>query len=228
PKSHEVKDFLARNRIPYRWQDIEQDENAKALVDGALADSGYQGSGRRKLPVVFFPDGSVLIAPDYKSLAEKVGLRTQAEQPFYDLIIVGAGPAGLAAAVYGASEGLHNLLIDKEATGGQAGTSSRIENYLGFPKGLSGVELAQRATAQAIRLGAEILTAQEVVQVRSQNQYHYTTLRDGTEIGCRSLVIATGVSIKRLPAGGIDQQHDCPRAPEHLAITGFEFGQGFA
>ena len=205
PKSHEVKDFLARNRIPYRWQDIEQDEQAKVLVDGVLTDSGYGGRGRRKLPVVFFPDGSVLIAPDYKSLAEKVGLRTQAEQPFYDLIIVGAGPAGLAAAVYGASEGLHTLLVDKEATGGQAGTSSRIENYLGFPKGLSGVELAQRATAQAVRLGAEILTAQEVVQVRSQNQYHYATLRDRTEIGCRSLVIATGVSIKRLPADGIER-----------------------
>jgi thioredoxin reductase (NADPH) len=136
-------------------------------------------------------------------LAEKVGLRTQAEQPFYDFIIIGGGPAGLGAAVYGASEGLKTLMIEKEATGGQAGTSSRIENYLGFPKGLSGADLARRATTQAIRLGAEILTAQEVVSVRVEDPYRYVTLGDGTEIGCKSILIATGVSVRELDAPGV-------------------------
>jgi thioredoxin reductase (NADPH) len=205
PKSHDVKDFLARNRIPYQWLDIELDSQARALVDATLESDFANISEKRKLPVVFFPDGTVLIEPDFRTLAEKAGLRTQATQPFYDLIIVGAGPAGLGAAVYGASEGLHTLMIDKEATGGQAGTSSRIENYLGFPKGLSGVELAQRATTQAIRLGAEILTAQEVVRVRLEDPYRYVILKDHTELGCRALIIATGVSLRRLDAPGIER-----------------------
>ncbi|MGH7452687.1 MAG: response regulator, partial [bacterium] len=144
--SHLVKDFLTRNQIPYQWLDIEKDSQAKALVEAVNKDEHH-------LPVVFFPDGSVLIAPDIRALAEKAGLQTRATQPFYDLIIVGAGPAGLAAAVYGASEGLRTVMIEKQATGGQAGTSSRIENYLGFPNGLSGAELARRAKAQARRLG---------------------------------------------------------------------------
>jgi thioredoxin reductase (NADPH) len=130
-------------------------------------------------------------------------LQTQATQPFYDVIIIGAGPAGLGAAVYGASEGLRTLMIDKEATGGQAGTSSRIENYLGFPKGLSGSDLAQRATAQAKRLGAEILTAQEVVKVKVEDPYRYVILSDGTELGCKALVIATGVTVRELEVPGI-------------------------
>lgn len=206
PRSHDVKDFLARNRIPYLWIDIEKDAQVRDLVEATLASqSGDAAQPAHRLPVIFFPDGGVLVEPDLKSLAEKVGLRTTATQPFYDLIIIGAGPAGLGAAVYGASEGLKTLMIDKEATGGQAGTSSRIENYLGFPKGLSGAELAQRATTQAERLGAEILTAQEVVQVRVDNQYRYVLLKDGSELGCLSLIIACGVTVRRLPAPGIER-----------------------
>lgn len=204
PRSHDIKDFLARNRIPYLWQDIEVDSQARALVDATLEKEGTAGGGLRKLPVVFFPDGTYLIEPDNIALANKVGLSTQATQPFYDLIVVGAGPAGLGAAVYGASEGLHTLMIDKEATGGQAGTSSRIENYLGFPKGLSGVELAQRATTQALRLGAELLNAQEVVRVRVETPNRYVTLSDGSELGCRALIIATGVSVRRLNAPRVE------------------------
>ena len=136
-KSHNVKDFLARNRIPYQWLDIDSDNEARELVEMATED-------QYRLPVVFFPDGNVLIEPDDRKLAEETGLQTQATQPFYDLIIVGGGPAGLGAAVYGGSEGLRTLMIERKATGGQAGTSSRIENYLGFPKGLSGAELAYR------------------------------------------------------------------------------------
>ena len=198
PSSHDVKDFLARNRIPYLWQDIDQDAQARVLVEAVT-------QGDHRLPVVFLPDGSALVAPDHRLLAEKVGLRTQATQPFYDLIIVGAGPAGLGAAVYGASEGLRTLMIDRQATGGQAGTSSRIENYLGFPKGLSGADLAQRATAQALRLGAEILTAQNVEKVRVDESYRYVTLSDGTELGCKAMVIATGVTVKRLDAPGVER-----------------------
>ncbi len=205
PKSHDVKDFLARNRISYLWLDIEQDSTARQLVDATLASASDEHTASHRLPVVFFPDGTLLIEPDLRTLADKVGLRTQATQPFYDLIVVGAGPAGLGAAVYGASEGLRTLMIDQHATGGQAGTSSRIENYLGFPKGLSGAELAQRATAQAIRLGAEILTAQEVVKVRVEEPNRYALLSDGTEIGCRALIIASGVTLQRLNAPGVER-----------------------
>ncbi len=194
--SHTVKDFLARSQIPYRWLDIEQDAEARALVDAINQE-------QHRLPVVFFPDGSTLIDPDITTLAQKAGLQTQATQPFYDLIIVGAGPAGLAGAVYGASEGLRTLLIDKETTGGQAGTSSLIENYLGFPNGLSGTDLARRATAQATRLGAEILTAQEVTQIRVNDPYRIVTLADGTELSCKALMIATGASLRPFDVPGI-------------------------
>jgi thioredoxin reductase (NADPH) len=176
--------------------DIEEDSETRALVESINQE-------QRGLPVVFFPDGEVLVEPDNLTLAKKIGLQTQANQPFYDVIIVGAGPAGLGAAVYGASEGLRTLMIDKEATGGQAGTSSRIENYLGFPKGLSGTDLAQRATAQAKRLGAEILTAQEVVKVKVEDPYRYVILSDGTELGCKALVIATGVTVRELNVPGV-------------------------
>jgi thioredoxin reductase (NADPH) len=194
---HNTKDFLARNQIPYQWLDIEKDAQARELVEGLENE-------QHRLPVVFFPDGSVLVDPDNRALAEKVGLQTRPKRPFYDLIIVGAGPAGLGAAVYGASEGFRTVLIEKEATGGQAGTSSRIENYLGFPKGLSGADLARRATAQAQRLGAEILTAQEVTGVRVEDPYRFVTLSDGTELSCHALVIATGVSIRQLNVPGIE------------------------
>jgi thioredoxin reductase (NADPH) len=195
--SHSVKDFLARSQIPYQFLDIERDADARSLVEQA-------NGGTHQLPVVFFPDGTILIEPSLTHMAEKAGLRTHAENPFYDLIIVGAGPAGLAAAVYGASEGVQTLLVDKETPGGQAGTSSRIENYLGFPKGLSGADLARRATAQAMRLGAEILSAQEVVSVGRRDPYRAVTLADGTELACRAVVIATGVSIRELEVPGIE------------------------
>lgn len=196
--SHATKDFLARNRIPYQWLDIDKDEHARDLIDLLPHDD-------HRLPVVFFPDGATLVAPDLTALAQKIGMRTQASQPFYDLIIVGAGPAGLGAAVYGASEGLRTAMIEREATGGQAGTSSRIENYLGFPKGLSGAELAQRATTQAIRLGAEILTPVNAVNVRVEDPYHIVMLGDGSELSCRALIIATGVSIRKLNAPGVEK-----------------------
>jgi thioredoxin reductase (NADPH) len=198
PQSHNIKDFLARNRIPYQWLDLEEDPQTQALVDSVI-------EGDTRLPVVFFPDGSTLIQPDFRALAEKVGLQTEANHPYYDLIIIGAGPAGLGAAVYGASEGLSTALIEREATGGQAGTSSLIENYLGFPKGISGSDLARRATDQAKRLGAEILTAVEVVDVRVEDNYRIITLNDGTELSCKVLIIASGVTVRKLDQPGVER-----------------------
>lgn len=196
-RSHDTKDFLARNRIPYQWLDIERDEETRALVESVDNPKG-------QLPVIFFPEGEVLVAPDHRTLAQQCGLRTEASASYYDMIVVGAGPAGLGAAVYGASEGLKTLLIDKEATGGQAGTSSKIENYLGFPRGISGSDLARRATAQATRLGAEILTVQEAVGVRVEDPYRIVELADGTELSCRALVIASGVTVRRLTVPGVE------------------------
>ena len=198
PESHKVKDFLARNRLPYQWLDIEEDPEARILVESTMKDD-------HRLPVIFFPDGTTLVQPDFQTLAEKVGLQTEAKQKFYDLIIIGAGPAGLGAAVYGASEGLSTALIEKEATGGQAGTSSRIENYLGFPKGISGADLARRATDQALRLGAEILTGVEAKEVRIDGSYRIIKLNNGVELSCRALIIASGVTIKTLDVPGINQ-----------------------
>ncbi|MBC8191330.1 MAG: FAD-dependent oxidoreductase [Candidatus Marinimicrobia bacterium] len=195
---HDVKDFLARNRIPYQWLDIEKDEKAKKLVEDVVI-------GEKVLPIVFFPDGEVISNPEPRLLAEKVGLQTEASAPHYDVIIIGGGPAGLAAGVYGASEGLKTLLIEKEATGGQAGTSSLIENYLGFPKGVSGSELAKRATDQAIRLGCEILTTAEAVSITVQDAYKVIALRDGSEISCKALVIATGVAFNKLNLPGVSK-----------------------
>ena len=192
--SHRVKDFLARNQIPYEWQDIEADQEACSL---------YEGADAPRLPMVVFADGKKLSNPDNAALAAKVGLKTQAEKPFYDLIIVGGGPAGLAAAVYGASEGLRTLMIEREAPGGQAGTSSRIENYLGFPAGLSGADLARRAVTQAQRFGVEILS-QEVTGLRLQDQYRILTLADGAEVSCHALLIATGVSYRKMDVPGLD------------------------
>jgi thioredoxin reductase (NADPH) len=197
PSSHNVKDFLARSQIPYQWLDIERDSEARELVESI-------SEGHPRLPALFFPDGSTLVDPDLRALADKVGLTTECEDPFYDLIIVGAGPAGLAAAVYGASEGLRTIVIEKEAAGGQAGTSARIENYLGFPKGISGADLTRRATTQAKRLGAEILTAREVTGLRVEDPYRIVTLADGTELNSHALLIATGVSWRELDVPGIE------------------------
>jgi thioredoxin reductase (NADPH) len=191
--SHAVKDFLSRNQVPYRWLDAERDGEAKRVL-AAL-------NGERRMPVVLFPDGSALMDPGVKELAEKVGLQTKPTSPFYDLVIVGGGPAGLAAAVYGGSEGLRTVLVEKEATGGQAGTSSLIENYLGFPRGLSGSELAKRATAQAKRFGVEILM-EEAVKFRAEDPYRYVRLADGGELSCYSLLITTGVSVRLLEVPG--------------------------
>ena len=195
--SHNVKEFLARSQIPYQWLDVERDSEARELVESS-------SEGRPQLPTVFLPDGTTLVDPDLRTLAEKVGLRSRAQQPFYDLIIIGAGPAGLGGAVYGASEGLRTVVIEKEAAGGQAGTSARIENYLGFPKGISGADLARRATTQAKRLGAEILTAQEVTGLRVEGPYRFVTLDDGSELSCHALLIATGVKVRELDVPGIE------------------------
>lgn len=166
PETHDVKDFLARNQVPYRWLDLEANPDAAELLEKLDT-----GNGQAPLPVVLFSDGSYLAQPSPAALAERIGLQTQAEKPFYDLVIVGAGPVGLAAAVYGASEGLRTLTVEREAPGGQAGTSSRIENYLGFPSGLSGSDLARRAVTQARRFGAELLTPQEASSLRVEGPY---------------------------------------------------------
>ena len=198
PDSHQVKDFLARNQVPYEWLDIESSEEAQKLVE-------YADCDRLNLPLVLFSDGASVLQPSNVQLAEKIGLQTQAEKPFYDLIIVGGGPAGLAAAVYGASEGLRTLMIEKEAPGGQAGTSSRIENYLGFPVGLSGGDLARRAVTQARRFGVEILTPQEVQGIRVQDQYRIIKLKDGGEISSHALILALGVAWRRMNVPGIER-----------------------
>lgn len=195
--SHAAKDFLARNRVPYQWLDIESsDEACQRMVQAGL--------DLRELPVVFFEDGSYLVRPDNAALAEKAGFRIKAEAQYYDLVIVGGGPAGLAAGVYGASEGLKTLLVEREATGGQAGMSSRIENYLGFPNGLSGAELAQRALMQAERFQVEVLTPATVTGLRVENPYRILTLEDGSEISAYAVLIATGVSWRKLDVPGIE------------------------
>lgn len=198
PDSHNVKDFLARNHVPYQWFDIERDQEAENLLN-------YSGENKQSLPLVILPDGERLIKPNNIEVAEKIGLQTQAKQPFYDLAIVGGGPAGLAAAVYGASEGLRTVMIEREAPGGQAGTSSRIENYLGFPVGLSGADLARRGVTQAKRFGVEIITPQEVTGIRMDDSYRYAILKDGTEIACHALMLAMGVSWRRLKVPGIEK-----------------------
>jgi thioredoxin reductase (NADPH) len=200
PRSYELRDFLARNHVPYQWIDVElsaNDPETKRLLEAL-------GSEASSLPVVLFPDGTKLLESVPADVVQKVGLRTRAQTDFYDLAIVGAGPAGLAAAVYGASEGLHTVMIEREAPGGQAGMSSRIENYLGFPAGLSGGDLARRAMVQAQRFGVEILS-QEAVCVRTEGPYRMIKFADNNEISCHTLMIATGVQWRRLEAPGVDR-----------------------
>jgi thioredoxin reductase (NADPH) len=198
PQSSEIRDFLGRNFVPHRWLNVETDEDGKQL----LQTTGVECSS---LPIVVFPDGSFLSKPPAAEVAQKLGLKTKAEFPFYDLVVVGAGPSGLAAAVYGAADGLHTLLIEREAPGGQAGRSSRIENYLGFPMGLSGNDLARRAVAQARRFGAEILTPQEVCGVRVEGPSRLLKLSDGGEVGCRALLIASGIAFRKLDVPGLER-----------------------
>ncbi len=201
PRSYELRDFLARNHVPYQWIDVEasaNDPETKRLLEALGPEASH-------IPVVLFPDGTNLLDSVPAEVAQKVGLRTRAQTDFYDLAIVGGGPGGLAAAVYGASEGLHTVMIEREAPGGQAGMSSRIENYLGFPTGLSGGDLARRAVVQAQRFGVEILSPQEATAVRTEGSYRIVKLADGNEISCHALMIATGVQWRRLEAPGIDR-----------------------
>jgi thioredoxin reductase (NADPH) len=201
PRSYELRDFLARNHVPYQWIDAElsaNDPETKRLLD-------VLGPEASNLPVVLFPDGTRLLEGVPAEIAQKVGLRTRAQTSFYDLAIIGGGPAGLAAAVYGASEGLHTVIVEREAPGGQAGMSSRIENYLGFPTGLSGGDLARRAVVQAQRFGVEILSPQEAVSARTEASYRIIKLADGSEISCHALMVATGVQWRRLKAPGLDR-----------------------
>src|SRR4051812_44544384 len=213
PRSYDLRDFLARNHVPYQWIDVElsaNDPETKRLLE-------VLGPEVANLPVVLFPDGTKLLETLPAQVAQKVGLRTRAQTSFYDLAIVGGGPAGLAAAVYGASEGLHTVLIEREAPGGQAGMSSRIENYLGFPTGLSGGDLARRAVVQARRFGVEILSPQEVLGVRMEGPYRIIKLADDSEVSCHALMIATGVQWRRLEAPGVDR----------LQGAGVYYGGGF-
>ena len=196
PASHAVKDFLSRNLTPYQWLDVEQDAAARTEAEAA-------SPGLRRLPVVFFPDGTALVEPGPRVLAEKLGLQTRPTQAFYDLVIVGGGPTGLAAAVYGGSEGLRTVLVERETTGGQAGTSAAIENYLGFPAGLSGADLAPRATPQVKRFGAEIFTAREATAVRTNGPYRVAVLDDGTELACYALLLSCGMQVRRLEVPGV-------------------------
>ena len=202
PPSYDLREFLARNRIPYQWLDVEagdHDNDVKRL----LATLSPQDLDH--LPLVLFPDGDRLVEPRHAQVAEKIGLKTRAETEFYDLVITGAGPAGLAAAVYGSSEGLKTLIIEREAPGGQAGLSSRIENYLGFPQGISGSELTRRAVLQAQRFQVEMLTPQEVEALRIDGPYRYLKLSNGTEISCHALVIATGLQWRQLEIPGMQR-----------------------
>ncbi len=195
--THDLRDFLARNRIPGRWLDVERDAEARELL--TVADVPDE-----RLPVVVLEDGSVVERPTVLELAERLGVAGRPASDHYDLVIVGGGPAGLAAAVYGASEGLRTVMVESEAPGGQAGQSSRIENYLGFPSGLSGSDLARRATTQARRLGAELLTVSDAVKLRVEGAGRIIELTDGTELSANSVLVSSGVSYNRMRAPGFE------------------------
>jgi thioredoxin reductase (NADPH) len=201
PKSYDMRDFLARNQVPFQWLDAdaaERDPEVSRLVESL-------NPNELKLPLVFFPDGERLEQPGWQDVAAKLGLRMRAGLEFYDVAIVGGGPAGLAAAVYGASEGLKTLIVEREAPGGQAGLSSNIENYLGFPAGLRGADLANRAVTQARRFGVEIVSPQEASAIRVDGPYRYLKLSDGTEVSCHTLVLAGGVQWRTLDVPGMER-----------------------
>ncbi len=197
PKSHAIKDFLSGNLIPYQWLDVETSEDGNQLLE-------LNELTTDKLPIVFFNDGSYLENPTIAEVGEKTGMSVHAKQAMYDVVVIGAGPAGLAAGVYGGSEGLNTLLIEKRAPGGQAGTSSRIENYLGFPKGLSGSDLSRRAITQATRFGIEFLSPQEVAGIEVKDSYKILTLKDGSTVYTKAVIITSGVDYRTHPAMGID------------------------
>ena len=198
PASYATREFLSLNQVPYQWIDIDKDAPMRELVT-SLAQDGV------RLPVVLLPDGTHLIAPSNLDLAARIGLQTDAARPFYDVVIIGGGPAGLANAVYAASEGLRTVLVEQSAPGGQAGTSSMIENYLGFPAGVSGADLALRATVQARRFGAELLIGHEVTGIRRNDPYRIVTFADGREVSCYAVVIATGMAVRMLDVPGIER-----------------------
>jgi thioredoxin reductase (NADPH) len=201
PKSYDVRDFLSRNHVPFRWMDVEaaeRDPEIRQTVDSI-------GEDAKHLPVVLFQDGTHLAEPTHSDVAQKIGLKTRAQTNFYQVLIVGGGPAGLAAAVYGASEGLTTVMVEREAPGGQAGLSSRIENYLGFPSGLSGGDLARRAVAQARRFGVEIVSPEAATGVRLEGPYRFVKLSDGSEISCHALLLAMGVQWRKLDVPGLDR-----------------------
>jgi thioredoxin reductase (NADPH) len=199
PACHEMKDFLRRNSIPYQWLDIEREPEARRLFESVTQ------AGDPAMPVLFFPDGSVLVQPSRQEVAGKVGLNVRAEKPFYDVVIIGGGPAGLSAAVYASGDGLKVLLIERGAPGGQAGTSPKIENFLGFPSGISGSDLTRRAVTQARRFGAEILTACSVESIRSEDNSKIVTLSDGSEVAAKIVLIATGAWFQTLQLPGIER-----------------------
>jgi thioredoxin reductase (NADPH) len=193
--SHRIKDFLVRHQIPYQWLDIEKDPNVRKMVEDV-------SQGVPKLPVIFFPDGEALSQPSLQELADKVGLQTRAEQPFYDIVVIGSGPAGLAAGVYAGSEGYKCVVVEKAAPGGQAGSSPKIENYLGFPAGISGDDLTRRAISQAKKFGVEILSAQEAIKVSVRDSYRVVEMADGSELICHAVLIATGATFRILKMKG--------------------------
>jgi thioredoxin reductase (NADPH) len=197
PESFAAKEFLSGNRVPYQWVDLDRDPVARELATSLAG-------GVSKLPIVVFPDGTHLVAPSHVELARKSGLQTEARRPVYDVVVIGGGPAGLANAVYGASEGLKLAIVESHATGGQAGTSSMIENYLGFPAGVTGSDLAQRATSQAKKFGAEVLAGQPVTGLRRQDPYRIVTLADGTELTTYCVLISTGMSARMLEVPGLE------------------------
>ncbi|MEM9544788.1 MAG: FAD-dependent oxidoreductase [Bacteroidota bacterium] len=197
PYSHEIKDFLSSNLFPYKWLDVEKSREAQGIIN-------LHNLELKDLPVISFEDGDCMKKPSISDLAQRLGFNSEAKESLYDVVIIGAGPSGLAAAVYGGSEGLKTLLIEKRAPGGQAGSSSRIENYLGFPNGLSGQELTHRAITQAKRFGIEFLAPKEVVSIELKDDYKILTLNDGKTVMTKAIIVSTGVDYRKLPSKGVD------------------------